>query len=203
MKLPVLACMIPGLVALSLIRKLHKLSIFKYVGIIWTYSHDRFNEYLFLFFYFSLFADFANVFAYLVVFWFDFEHASHISMHPKEMDLKGLPFFTGVAIYCYEGAGMILSLEASIAKDYRSRFKVTFWTWPRNIKIVQFIFSMAIMAMTALYILFGVCGYLSFGVDTQGIITLNLPAGPMPLTVKGCLCFSLFFTYPVMLFPVG
>ena len=57
--------------------------------------------------------------------------------------------------------------------------------------------------MTALYILFGVCGYLSFGVDTQGIITLNLPAGPMPLTVKGCLCFSLFFTYPVMLFPVG
>ena len=46
-------------------------------------------------------------------------------MHPKEMDLKGLPFFTGVAIYCYEGAGMILSLEASIAKDYRSRFKVS------------------------------------------------------------------------------
>ena len=44
-------------------------------------------------------------------------------MHPKEMDLKGLPFFTGIAIYCYEGAGMILSLEASIAKDYRSRFK--------------------------------------------------------------------------------
>ena len=40
------------------------------------------------------------------------------------MDLTGLPFFTGIAIYCYEGAGMILSLEASIAKDYRSRFKV-------------------------------------------------------------------------------
>lgn len=163
-KLPILICMIPGLIALSLIRKLHKLSIF------------------------NLFADFANVFAYLVVFWFDFEHASKISMHPKEMDLTGLPFFTGIAIYCYEGAGMILSLEASIAKDYRSRFK--------------FIFSLAICSMTALYILFGVCGYLSFGMETQGIITLNLPPGPMPLTVKGCLCFSLFFTYPVMLFPV-
>lgn len=163
-KLPILFAMIPGLIALSFFRKLHKLSIF------------------------NLFADFANVFAYLVVFWFDFEHASKIPMHPKEMDLKGLPFFTGIAIYCYEGAGMILSLEASIAKDYRSRFK--------------FIFSLAIMSMTALYILFGVCGYLSFGPETQGIITLNLPAGRMPLTVKGCLCFSLFFTYPVMLFPV-
>lgn len=88
----------------------------------------------FYFFHFSLFADFANVFAYLVVFWFDFEHASHISMHPKEMDLKGLPFFTGVAIYCYEGAGMILSLEASIAKDYRSRFKVTLLLVPTKLK---------------------------------------------------------------------
>ena len=71
----------------------------------------------------SLFADFANVFAYLVVFWFDFEHAGSVTIHPKEMDLTGLPFFVGVSIYCYEGAGMILSLQASIAKDYRSRFK--------------------------------------------------------------------------------
>ena len=50
------------------------------------------------------------------------------------MDLKGLPFFTGVAIYCYEGAGMILSLEASIAKDYRSRFKVTLLLVPTKLK---------------------------------------------------------------------
>ena len=57
--------------------------------------------------------------------------------------------------------------------------------------------------MTALYILFGVCGYLSFGPDTHSIITLNLPQGPMPMMVKGCLCFSLYFTYPIMMFPVG
>lgn len=164
LKLPILILMLPGLICLTLFRKLHKLSIF------------------------SLFADFANVFAYLVVFWFDFEHAGKITIHPKEMDLQGLPFFTGVAIYCYEGAGMILALEASIAKDYRSRFK--------------FIFSLSIFAMTALYILFGVCGYLSFGQETHAIITLNLPTGPMPMMVKGCLCFSLFFTYPIMMFPV-
>jgi len=164
LKLPFLLLMIPGLISLSLVRKLHKLSIF------------------------SLFADFANVFAYLVVFWFDFEHVSTISIHPKEMDLNGLPFFIGVSIYCYEGAGMILSLEASVAKDYRSRFST--------------IFALSITAMSSLYILFGVCGYLSFGPETHSIITLNLPVGPMPLMVKGCLCFSLFFTYPIMLFPV-
>ena len=36
----------------------------------------------------------------------------------------------------------------------------------------------------------------SFGPETQSIITLNLPAGVFPFVVKGCLCFSLYFTYP-------
>ncbi len=36
----------------------------------------------------------------------------------------------------------------------------------------------------------------SFGQETESIITLNLPGGAFPFIVKGCLCFSLFFTYP-------
>uniref|UniRef100_H2YM38 Amino acid transporter transmembrane domain-containing protein n=1 Tax=Ciona savignyi TaxID=51511 RepID=H2YM38_CIOSA len=44
---------------------------------------------------FSLFADFANVFAYSIVFWFDFEHAHQVRIHPKEMDISGFPFFAG------------------------------------------------------------------------------------------------------------
>lgn len=36
----------------------------------------------------------------------------------------------------------------------------------------------------------------SFGPMTNSIITLNLPKGLFPFMVKGCLCFSLFFTYP-------
>lgn len=30
-----------------------------------------------------------------------------------------------------------------------------------------------------------------------------MPPGIFPLLVKGCLCFSLFFTYPVMMLPVS
>nr|CAB3266252.1 proton-coupled amino acid transporter 3 [Phallusia mammillata] len=137
---------------------------------------------------FSLFADFANVFAYSIVFWFDFEHAHTVSVHPKEMDLSGFPFFAGMAVYCYEGAGMILSLEGSMAIEVRSQFRS--------------IFKWAMLVITTLYIVFGVCGYMSFGPVTNQIITLNLPAGIFPLLVKMCLCFSLFFTYPVMMFPV-
>ncbi|XP_070553065.1 uncharacterized protein [Ptychodera flava] len=159
-----LLILLPPMSLLTMVRKLHKLAIF------------------------SLFADFANVTAYAVVFWFDFEHVSKISLHPKTMSFSGLPFFLGIAIYCYEGAGMILSLEASVLKEKRHRFRS--------------IFIFAMFIVTTLYIVFGVCGYLSFGPETENIITLNLPIGLFPAIVKSCLCFSLYFTFPVMMFPV-
>jgi len=137
---------------------------------------------------FSLMADFANLFAYLIVFWFDFEHITKVKIHPKEMNLEGFPFFLSVSMYCYEGAGLILSLEESVHKDQRKNFKK--------------IFYMAMSAITFLYIVFGVSGYLSFGPETESIITLNLPAGVFPGLVKASLCFSLFFTFPIMMFPV-
>lgn len=137
---------------------------------------------------FSLFADFANVFAYCVVFWFDFAHFEQVEIHPQFARISGLPFFLGVAIYCYEGAGLILSLEASCARDSREKFRS--------------VFKLTLFLVTTLYIAFGACGYLSFGEHTQQMITLNLPYGPFPAVVQLCLCFSLFFTYPIMMFPV-
>ncbi|CAK8697537.1 unnamed protein product [Clavelina lepadiformis] len=160
----ILASLLLPLCFLCFLRHLHKLAVF------------------------SLFADFANIFAYSIVFWFDFEEKHTVSVHPKEMDLTGFPFFAGMAVYCYEGAGMILSLESSMAVEVRSKFRP--------------IFKGAMLLITTLYIVFGICGYLSFGSDTNQIITLNLPKGVFPLLVKMCLCFSLFFTYPVMMFPV-
>ncbi|XP_071951586.1 uncharacterized protein [Antedon mediterranea] len=158
--------MLPPLAFLAMLRHLHHLAIF------------------------SLFADFANVFAYCVVFWFDFDHIHVLKqVHPKEVSLAGFPFFLGIAIYCFEGAGMVLSLEASVLPSVRSTFRKTF--------------VFALTLVTTLYIVFGVCGYLSFGPETANIITLNLPAGFFPLLVKSCLCFSLFFTYPMMMFPVS
>ncbi|CAH1776436.1 unnamed protein product [Owenia fusiformis] len=140
----------------------------------------------------SLFAQCSNLLAFGVVFWFDFEHFHALKdIHRKEISLKGFPFFLAIAIYCYEGAGMILSLESSVAKEVRHRFRP--------------LFKITLVIVTALYISFGVSGYLSFGPETDAIITLNLPKGEsldFALMVKSCLCLALFFTYPVMMFPV-
>lgn len=86
---------------------------------------------------------------------------------------------------------MILSLESSLAEEVRHQFKK------------YFVSTMVIV--TSMYISFGACGYLSFGKETNEIITLNLPKGDsidFAMIVKSCLCLALFFTYPVMMFPV-
>ncbi|XP_075240567.1 uncharacterized protein LOC142336005 [Convolutriloba macropyga] len=137
---------------------------------------------------FSILADFANVFAYLIVFYFDFSQHHTVSKHPKYLTVAGFPFFLGIALYCYEGAGMILALEASVVPSARHLFKG--------------IFKLVMCIVTTLYIVFGAAGYLSFGRETQPIITLNLPDSLFPHLVKVCLCFSLVFTYPMMMFPV-
>ena len=64
------------------------------------------------------------------------------------------------------------------------------------------------VAITTLYISFGASGYLSFGPDTKDIITLNLLSEESSTfvdfagLVKLFLCISLFFSYPIMMFPV-
>lgn len=131
---------------------------------------------------FSLLADVANIFAFLVVFWFDFKTIEDEEITAKAFKWDGLPFILGVAIYCYEGAGMILSLEQSVPSDHRDKF-------PR-------LLTMALASITLLYVVFGSCGYASFGENTEKIITLNMPPGILPNLVKGCLCFSLLFTLP-------
>ena len=87
---------------------------------------------------------------------------------------------------------MILSLEQSVPEHQKSHFRR--------------LFIITLTMVTLLYIAFGVSGYLSYGPNTRDIITLNLPHNPKGMDfaalVKYCLCFSLIFTYPVMMFPV-
>ena len=166
-----LMVMLPPLLILSMVPDLGKLAIF------------------------SLLAQLSNLVAFVVVFWFDFKHL-HLATnyHEKEFSLRGLPFFFSAAIYCYEGAGIVLSVEESLCDSVRSKFKR--------------IFVATLSAVTFLYLAFGASGYLSYGPYTKDIITLNLPRKSSNLInfaalVKACLCFSLFFTYPVMLFPIS
>ena len=43
-----------------------------------------------------------------------------------QVSLDGFPFFFCAAVYCFEGAGMILSLEQSVPSNRRHNFKKYF-----------------------------------------------------------------------------
>ncbi|XP_047070056.1 amino acid transporter AVT3B-like [Lolium rigidum] len=92
----------------------------------------------------------------------------------------------GVAVYAFEGIGMVLPLEAEAAD--KRKFGGTLGL------------SMAFIAI--MYGLFGAMGYLAFGASTRDIITTNLGAGWLSVTVQLGLCINLFFTMPVMMNPV-
>lgn len=92
----------------------------------------------------------------------------------------------GVAIYAFEGIGMVLPLE----QEAESKEK-----FGRTLGL-----SMAIISIT--YALFGALGYFAFGDNTRDIITTNFGGGLVTILVQLGLCINLFFTFPIMMHPV-
>ncbi|XVF16040.1 hypothetical protein REPUB_Repub09cG0207300 [Reevesia pubescens] len=92
----------------------------------------------------------------------------------------------GVAVYSFEGVGMILSLE--LEAKYKDKFG----------KVLGFCMTF----ISLLYGAFGILGYLAFGEETKDIITTNLGAGLVSTLVQLGLCINLFLSFPLMMNPV-
>jgi solute carrier family 36 (proton-coupled amino acid transporter) len=101
--------------------------------------------------------------------------------------LSSIPFFFGVATYCFAGIGMALPLEN--AMQHKRHFRR--------------ILLQTVALIATLYGTFGICGYLAFGAETQDVVTLNIAGrGSLATIVKLCLCGGLLCACPMMLFPV-
>lgn len=101
-------------------------------------------------------------------------------------DLNVLFYGLGVAVYAFEGVGMVLPIESEM-KDRKKFGKVLG-------------FSMAFIAI--MFGAFGTLGYFAFGEDTRDIITTNLGRGWLSGVVQICLCVNLFISFPLMMNPV-
>ncbi|KAE8704617.1 Amino acid transporter ANT1 [Hibiscus syriacus] len=141
---------------------------------------------------FSIFADICNVLAMGFVVTEDIKRASRgdFSFRDRKAvsdNLGGLPFAGGMAVFCFEGFGMTLALEASMRE--RKKF-------PK-------VLGMAFTWITLVYVLFGIFGYMAYGDETKDIITLNLPNNWTAIAVQIGLCLGLVFTFPIMVHPVN
>ncbi|KAE9596822.1 putative amino acid transporter, transmembrane domain-containing protein [Lupinus albus] len=92
----------------------------------------------------------------------------------------------GVAVYAFEGIGMVLPLESE-TKD-----KEKFGS----------VLGIGMGIISVLFGAFGALGYFAYGEDTKDIITTNLGPGVVSAFVQLGLCINLFFTFPLMMNPV-
>ncbi|EMS67035.1 hypothetical protein TRIUR3_33946 [Triticum urartu] len=135
----------------------------------------------------SIFADVVDLGAMGVVLGQDV--STWLSEKPPVFAFGGpaeLLYGLGVAVYAFEGIGMALPLEAEAAD--KRKFGGTL--------------GLSMVFIAVMYGLFGAMGYLAFGASTRDIITTNLGAGWLSVTVQLGLCINLFFTMPVMMNPV-
>jgi len=101
----------------------------------------------------------------------------------------GFPMFLyglGVAVYAFEGIGMVLPLESE-TKDKQDFGKIL---------------GLSMGFISLMYGGFGALGYFAFGEETKDIITTNLGQGWLSNLVQMGLCVNLFFTFPLMMNPV-
>ena len=143
---------------------------------------------------FSLVADAAILFSISVVFVTDAKNFSYhrdvsLFVPGSSATRSPLPFLFGMFVYCFEGIGMVLPLEASAAD--RTQF-------PKLLFI-------GIGLIVTIYLAFGLAGYCAYGSETEDLITMNLDPSKSPWTttaVKTGLSIGLLLTYPMMMMPV-
>eukprot|EP00656_Telonema_subtile_P025757 TRINITY_DN2779_c0_g1_i3.p1 TRINITY_DN2779_c0_g1~~TRINITY_DN2779_c0_g1_i3.p1 ORF type:complete len:331 (-),score=111.06 TRINITY_DN2779_c0_g1_i3:216-1208(-) len=137
----------------------------------------------------SLMANIMNCSAFAVVYVFSGQSLMDSGV-PEDLEvLRGAGFlhFVGIAVYCYEGIGLVLPLEASM--EDRSEF--------------GWVLRSSMIAVTVLFLSFGASGYIAYGEETNSLITDNLPTGLVSQSLRVVLAVGLFFTYPIMMFPVS
>ncbi|GAX23047.1 solute carrier family 36 [Fistulifera solaris] len=143
---------------------------------------------------FSLLANCSNLLGLSAVLfqdWIQLEDHSWVDRNTEDDTVRafqfgGLLFVVAVTLYSMEGVGLILSLESSCRN--RAQF-------PSLLKTV-------VGGITIFMALFGSAGYWAFRSDTMAPITLNLGHSRAASLVQGALCVALYFTYPIMMFPV-
>jgi len=102
-----------------------------------------------------------------------------------EFNLLHLPLLFGVAIYAYEGVGILFEIRASMEKPGR----------------FGRLLSWIMISLVVIYTVFPSISYLAFGEDTPDIILLSLPKSSSYLIVKSLYALSVVLVYPLQMAP--
>uniref|UniRef100_A0A1A9W4P4 Amino acid transporter transmembrane domain-containing protein n=1 Tax=Glossina brevipalpis TaxID=37001 RepID=A0A1A9W4P4_9MUSC len=103
-------------------------------------------------------------------------------------DVTQWPLFFGTVIFALEGIGVVMSLE----NDMKN---------PAHFIGCPSVLNLGMGVVVSLYTLVGFFGYLKYGAETKGSITLNLPVeDKLAQSVKLMIAIAIFFTFTLQFY---
>ena len=99
---------------------------------------------------------------------------------------SALPLFFGVAVFDFEGNGVVINLHASMKEPEK----------------FNFVLKLTLTIYVAVLCIFSSIAYWSYGNNLEDMVTLNLPHDNLTSMVQVFYCFGLLGSYPMQLMPV-
>lgn len=135
--------------------------------------------------YIAPFSAIANLFLLIgvvLVLYFTTQDMPPIESRPFIADYTKIPLFFCTVLFSMEGIGVILPIENSMRN-------------PKHFLGYSGIFATAMYFVISISVVIGFTGFLKFGDDVQGSITLNLPNNILAEVVKILVAIAILITY--------
>ncbi|XP_018567658.1 proton-coupled amino acid transporter 1 isoform X2 [Anoplophora glabripennis] len=137
---------------------------------------------------FSTLANVLMIVGIVIVMYYASQELPSFSERNYVAKLEQIPLFFGTAIFAFEGIGLVLPLQNEMKE-------------PKKFKKPLGVLNIGMTIVTTLYIVVGMLGYLKYGEDIEGSITLNLPkTEKLAQSVKIIISLGILFTYALQFY---
>jgi len=131
---------------------------------------------------FSALATAFIMFGLAITLWYTLTDLPPLESRHMFSSLPQLPLFFATVLFAMEGIGTVLPIENSMKN-------------PEHFLGCPGVLNISMTVVVCLYTFMGFCGYLKYGEETRGSVTLNLPYDLLGESVKILVALSILFTY--------
>lgn len=132
---------------------------------------------------FSTLANFITLVSFGIILYYIFREPVSFEGREAVGNIAEFPLFFGTVLFALEAIGVILPLENEMKTPKKFGGKLG-------------VLNKAMILIVTLYVGMGFFGYLNYGPDSKGSITLNLPEDEiLAQTVKAMLAFAIYITH--------